>query len=153
MFECFKADMPATSAQTTVTQNTFLELTKNEGSIKRAPAVGEVRKTWIATREQANALTATGDEAGTQALVTDKLVPTTADYSRVTQDLLDGEIANVHETRNEIDNIFTQLYIVGGVLLLLCIAIAAFVSWRLPGVLPMALTAHGLRPHALVRVT
>ena len=131
MFEFFKADMAATSAQTTVTQKTFLELAKNEGSIKRAQAVGEVRKTWLATREQANALKTTGDEAGTQALVQNKLVPATADYIRVTQDLVDGEIANVHETHQEIETIFNQLFMLGSMLLALCIGIAVFASWSI----------------------
>ena len=77
MFEFFKTDMAATSAETTVTQKKFLELAKNEASLQRAQAVGDVRKAWLAIREQANALKATSDEAGTQALVHDKLVPAT----------------------------------------------------------------------------
>ncbi len=131
MFEFFKADMTATSVETTATQKKFLELAKNEASLQRAQAVGEVRKAWLAIREQANALKATGDEAATQALVRDKLVPATADYIRVTQALVDGQLTNVRNTRAAIDALFSQLYLVGGVLLALCIGIAVFASWSI----------------------
>ncbi|HEY8905845.1 MAG TPA: methyl-accepting chemotaxis protein, partial [Rhodoferax sp.] len=128
LFEFFKADMAATTAETTVTQKSFLEIAKDEGSLKRAQAVGEVRTSWLAVREQANALKAAGDEAGTQALVRDKLVPATTDYLRVTRLLVDGELANVHKTRTGIEALFVQLFMLGGILLALCVGIAVFAS-------------------------
>ncbi|MDR3368109.1 methyl-accepting chemotaxis protein [Rhodoferax sp.] len=131
MFEFFKADMAATSAETTITQKSFLEIAKDEGSLKRAQAVGEVRKSWLAMRDQVNTLKAAGDDAGAQALVRDKLVPATTDYLRVTQLLVDGEIANVHTTRTGIEAMLRQLFMLGGVLLALCIGIAVFASWSI----------------------
>jgi methyl-accepting chemotaxis protein len=131
MFEFFKNDMAATSAQTSLTQKTFLELAKDETSIKNAQAVGEVRKTWLASRELANTLKATGNEAGTQAVVREKLLPATADYIRVTQDLVDGTIANVHKTNQGIEAIFSQLFMLGSLLLAACIGIAVFASWSI----------------------
>jgi len=131
MFEFFKADMAATSAQTTATQKKFLELSKDEAALKKAQAVGDVRKTWLEIREQANALKATGDEAATQALVRDKFVPATADYIRVTQSLVDGQLTSVRDTRKGIEALFNQLYLVGSVLLALCIGIAIFASWSI----------------------
>jgi hypothetical protein len=109
MFE-FSGRHGATSVETTATQRNS-ELQKRSSS--SAPAVGEVRKAWLAIREQANALKATGDEAATQALVRDKLVPATADYIRVTQALVDGQLTNVREPRAAIDALCSQLYLVG----------------------------------------
>ncbi|MCW2313871.1 methyl-accepting chemotaxis protein [Rhodoferax antarcticus] len=131
MFEFFKADMAATSAQTTVTQKKFLELSQDEAALKKAQAVGDVRKTWLEIREQANALKATGDEAATQALVRDKFVPATADYIRVTQSLVDGQLTSVRDTRKGIEALFNQIYLVGSALLALCIGIAIFASWSI----------------------
>ena len=131
LFEFFKADMAATSVSTTATQKKFLELAQDEGSQKRAQAVVDVRKTWLAIREQANALKTAGDEAGTQAVVRDALVPATADYTRVTQALVDGEIANVRDTRVTIEAMFNQLFLLGGLLLALCVGVAIFASWSL----------------------
>ncbi|MBB1076966.1 HAMP domain-containing protein [Rhodoferax sp. 4810] len=131
MFEFFKADMAATSVGTTATQKKFLELATDEGSQKRAQAVGDVRKVWLAVRDQANALKAAGDEEGTKTVVRDKLVPATADYTRVTQDLVDGELHNVHENRLAIEDMFSQLFVLGGLLLALCVGIAIFASWSI----------------------
>ena len=131
LFEFFKADMAATSVGTTAIQKKFLELAQDEGSRQRAQAVGDVRKVWLAVRDEANALKTAGDEAGTQAVVRDKLVPATADYTRVTQNLVDGEIANVRDTRVAIEAMFSQLFVLGGVLLALCVGIAVFASWSI----------------------
>ncbi len=131
LFEFFKADMAATSVGTTAIQKKFLELAQDEGSRQRAQAVGDVRKVWLAVRDEANALKTAGDEAGTQAVVRDKLVPATADYTRVTQNLVDGELANVRDTRVAIEAMFSQLFVLGGVLLALCVGIAVFASWSI----------------------
>jgi methyl-accepting chemotaxis protein len=131
MFDFFKGDMAATSAETSATQKKFLALSKNELALKHAEAVGEVRKGFLATREQANALKTAGDDAGTQALVRDQLVPATANYIRATQVLVDGQIDNVREINKNINAIFSQLYLVGGLLLALCIGIAVVTSWSI----------------------
>ncbi len=85
LFEFFKADITATSADTSLTQKSFLEMAKAEDSLQRAKEVGEVRKSWLAVRDQANTLKVAGDDAATQALVRDQLVPSTTEYLRVTQ--------------------------------------------------------------------
>jgi len=131
LLDFFKVDMAATSLETTATQKKFLELAKDEGSIERAQTVGEVRKSWLAIRDQANTMKAAGDEAGTQKLVNDKLVPATAEYIRVTQKLVEGAFSNIKKTRADIEVMFNQLYLLGGVLLALCIGIAVFTSWSL----------------------
>ena len=131
LFEFFKADMAATSADTSLTQKKFLEMSKDEDSLKRAKEVGEVRKSWLAVREQANTLKAAGDDAATQALVRDQLVPATTEYLRVTQRLVDGEMANVRDTRADIEAMFSQLFMLGGLLLALCVGFAVFASWSL----------------------
>jgi len=131
LFDFFKADMAATSESTTATQKKFLELATDEDSRKRAQAVGDVRKVWLAVREEANALKAAGDEVGTQSVVRDKLLPATTDYIRVTQALVDGELANVRDTRAAIETMFSQLFVLGGVLLVLCVGIAVFASWSI----------------------
>ncbi|WP_180132313.1 methyl-accepting chemotaxis protein [Rhodoferax sp. BLA1] len=131
MFEFFKADMAATSAETSDIQKKFLELSKSDASLQRAQAVTEVRKSWLAARDQSNTLKAAGDDAGAQALVREKFVPATADYIRVTQILVDGQIASVSQTQDDIEAIFNQLYLVGGALLALCVGIAVFASWSI----------------------
>jgi methyl-accepting chemotaxis protein len=134
MFELFNADLLATTANTSETQKKFLELAKAKGSAatqQRVEAVGEVRKPWVATRDEANKIKAAGDEAGAQTLVRDKLIPATTQYIQILQKLVDGQIEEVAATRAEIEAIFSQLYLVGGVLLALCIGIAVFASWSI----------------------
>jgi methyl-accepting chemotaxis protein len=131
MLDFFKADMAVTTTNTSETQKKFLELAKDQDSLNRAQAVGEVRKSWVAIRDQANTLKAAGDEAGAKTLVSDKLVPGTVDYIRVTQALVDGQLEHVRQTRTVIDNIFSQLFMVGGILLALCIGIALFSGWSI----------------------
>jgi len=131
MAELFKADMDATTASSTQAQDKFLALATDENTLKQVKAVGVERKAYLAMREQANALKATGDFAATQALVRDKLVPATAHFIQALQQLVDGQIADIATTRAKIDALFTQLYLVGGALLALCIGIAVFASWSI----------------------
>ena len=131
ILDFFKEAMAATTVDTTQTQKSFLELTKDEATKKRVDAVGEVRKTWLVTRDQVNALKGSGDGAGAKALVQGKLVPATNDYLRVTQELVDGQLANVTTLDEHIDELFKQLYLVGGIMLCLCVAIAVFAGWTL----------------------
>ena len=71
------------------------------------------------------------DSAGAKALVQNMLVPATNDYMRVTQDLVDGQLANVKMLDERVDELFKQIYLIGGLVLSLCVAIAVFASWRL----------------------
>ncbi|MBT3065730.1 methyl-accepting chemotaxis protein [Rhodoferax sp. U11-2br] len=134
MFELFKPDLLATTANTSKTQKEFLELAKAKGSAttqQRADAVGEVRKSWVAMRDQSNAMKEAGDEAGTQALVRDKLMPATTQYIQVLQVLVDGQLAEVAASRVEIEAILNEVFVLGGVLLALCVGIAVFASWSI----------------------
>jgi methyl-accepting chemotaxis protein len=131
LLDFFKDAMAATTSDTSQTQKTFLELTKDEATKKRADAVGEVRKAWLATRDEVNALKAAGDGAGAKTLVLNKLVPGTNDYLRVTQELVDGQLEKVKVLDEHADHLFKQIYLMGGIVLALCLAIAVFASWRL----------------------
>jgi methyl-accepting chemotaxis protein len=131
MLDFFKEAMAATSANTTETQKSFLALVQDDASKKRAETVGEVRKAWLATRDEVNALKKSGDEAGARALVQNKLLPGTAEYIRATQALVDGEMGIVRDLRKEIDAMFRGLYVLGGSLLALCVAVAVLISWSL----------------------
>jgi methyl-accepting chemotaxis protein len=131
MLDFFKEAMAATSRGTTETQKAFLEKVQDEGSRKRAVNVGEVRKDWLAARDQVNALKAAGDSAGARALVQSKFIPVTDSYIRATQELVDGEAAHVRQAEADVKAMFRQLYLQGALLLALAIATAILTSWRL----------------------
>jgi methyl-accepting chemotaxis protein len=131
MLDFFKEAMAATSRGTTAIQKSFLEKVQDEATRKRADNVGEVRKTWLATRDQVNALKAAGDEAGARELVKSKFVPVTDEYIRAGQQLLDGLVADSAATNKEIEQLFHQLYLLAGLMLLAVMVFAALVSWNL----------------------
>ncbi|MBA3057130.1 MAG: HAMP domain-containing protein [Gammaproteobacteria bacterium] len=131
MLDFFKETMAATSRGTTETQKAFLAKVQDSEARQRAENVGEVRKTWIATRDQVNALKTAGDDAGGRTLVQSKFVPVTDDYIRATQLLVDGEAANVHAVQQQVKEMFRQLYLLGAGLLVLALATAVFISWSL----------------------
>ena len=64
-------------------------------------------------------------------MVINKLVPGTNDYLRVTQELVDGQLEKVKVLDEHADHLFKQIYLMGGIVLALCLAIAVFASWRL----------------------
>jgi methyl-accepting chemotaxis protein len=131
MLEFFGAPMKETTAQTTETQNAFLARVQDAATQQRADAVGEVRKSYLAVRGQVTALKAAGDGPGAKALVEAKMVAQTAEYIRVTQALVDGQLANVREARQAIAAAFSRLYFWGALLLLVCVGIAVIASWSL----------------------
>ena len=131
ILDFFKESQETVSRETTEVQKAFLALVQDDGGKKAVEQVGEVRKSWLAVRAEISALKAAGNEAAAKALVQSKFVPVTDDYIRATQVLLDDQISDVAETQEHIHNMFHQLYLVSGVLLLLCIAIAVYVSWSL----------------------
>src|SRR5450830_417497 len=131
MLDFFKDAMAATTRGTTETPKAFLAKVQDSESRKRAENVGDVRKTWIATRDQVNALKTAGDDAGARVLVEKKLLPVTDDYIRATQVLVDGEAANVRAAQQEVKEMFKQLYLLGALLLVLALAAAVFISWSL----------------------
>jgi len=129
--DLFKADLATVTTKLSETQKKFTELAKDEGSLQRVQALTDVRKSFLVVLKEVYAVKAAGDDAGTQALVRDKLIPESVKYLNATQALVDGEIANVNRKQEGIDAIFTQLYLVGGALLILCIGIAVFASWSI----------------------
>jgi len=129
--EFFKAETLATTTATTEAQNQFMALAKDEESRKRAQAVIDERATYLAIRDQIYALKASGDEASAQVLVRDKFAPAATKYIGITQVLVDGQLASVVKKQGEINAIVNQLYLVGGVLLALCVGFAVFTSWSL----------------------
>jgi methyl-accepting chemotaxis protein len=131
MLDFFSGPMKETTARTTETQNAFLALVQDADTQKRADAVGEVRKSYLAVRGQVTTLKAAGDSASAKSLVEEKMVPQTTEYIRVTQALVDGQLANVRAAREAIAGEFSRLYFWGTLLLLACVAIAVFASWGL----------------------
>jgi len=131
LLDFFKESMVATTQSTNVVQKAFLEKVRDPESRKRADNVGEVRKVWLTTRDQVNAMKAGGDEQAVKEFVQNKFIPVTTDYVKATQQLVDGEVSNVIATEVEVKAMFSQLYQLGSALTLVTIVIAAFISWRL----------------------
>jgi len=131
LLEFFKESMAATSRDSSETQKAFLDKVQDSDSRKRAEAVGEARKAWLAARDQVNELKAAGDSAGARALVQDKFAPSTDAYIRVTQLLVEGEMTNIHAEQQAINAMFNQLYLLGALLLAVAVAAACFISWQL----------------------
>ncbi len=131
MLDFFKEDMAATSRGTNATQKTFLEKSKGTESQRRAEQVGEVRKQWLAVRDQVNVLKAAQNDAGARDLVTKQFGPITQEYVRVTQVLVDGEVEHVRAAEQEASAMFKQLYWVGSFFLAFAIVAAVFISWHL----------------------
>ncbi|MBT3068189.1 methyl-accepting chemotaxis protein [Rhodoferax sp. U11-2br] len=131
MLAFFKDDVDATTAQTVATQKKFLELAKDEGILKQVGVVDQANKAYLAAREDAIALKDSGDSAGAQELVRNTFAPAAAEYVRATQALVNGQISSIDKTQDDIEAIFSQLYLVGGALLALCVGIAVFASWSI----------------------
>ncbi len=127
----FKESVDAVTRETTDLQKRVLTLVHSDSSKKAADQVGVVRSAWLVVRDEINALKAAGDSASARKVAQGKFVAVTEDYIRVTQALLDTQVQIVHETNQQIDAMFQQLYLVGAVLLLLCIGMALFVSMSL----------------------
>ena len=131
MLDFFKDAMAETSRQTTATQKAFLEKVQDPASRKLAENVGEVRKGWLAARDQVNALKAGGDAAGARALVQSKFVPVTDEYIKATQALVDNLVTNSQNDATEVRAMFRELYLLGALMLLAVVGVAAAVSWSL----------------------
>jgi methyl-accepting chemotaxis protein len=148
MLEFFSAPMKETTVNTTETQKAFLALVQDAETQKRADAVVEVRKAYLAVRDQVTALKAAGDGAAAKALVESKLVAQTSEYIRVTQGLVDGQLANVRAARQDIAGEFSRLYFWGALLLVVCVGIAVFASWGLSrGIARGLATTHSAAQH------
>ncbi len=132
MLNFFKDAMAATSRGTTETQKTFLEIAANNpDALKRAELVGEVRKEWLAARDEINAVKAAGNDARARELVTGKFVPVTNRYVEVTQALVDGQIQALGALQARVQAEFRSLYQWLGLLFVAALAVSALLAWRI----------------------
>ena len=131
MLDFFKESMAATSRSTDEKQKAFLEKALDPESQKRAQNVGEVRKVWLSTRNDINQMKLSADSQTVQNFVQQKFIPATTAYIQATQELVDGEAQQVAAAETEVNAIFAQLYTLGAILMVLTVAIATFISWRL----------------------
>ncbi|WP_279885603.1 methyl-accepting chemotaxis protein [Comamonas aquatica] len=131
MLDFFKESMAATSRSTDEKQKAFLEKALDPESQKRAQNVGEVRKVWLSTRNDINQMKPNADSQTVQNFVQQKFIPATTAYIQATQELVDGEAQQVAAAEIEVSAMFAQLYTLGAILMVLTVAIATFISWRL----------------------
>ena len=131
MLDFFKEAMAATSAKTTVTQKAFLAQVEDPATRTRAEKVGDVRKKWLAIRDQVNALKSAGNDAQAREQVKNELQPATDVYIQSVQDLLDGLIKDTHAAAADVQGEFRQLYLAGALMLLAVLVVAALISWKL----------------------
>ncbi|MBB2776756.1 UNVERIFIED_ORG: methyl-accepting chemotaxis protein [Comamonas terrigena] len=131
MLDFFKESMAATSRSTDEKQKAFLEKALDAESQKRAQNVGELRKVWLSTRNDINQMKPNADSQTVQNFVQQKFIPATTAYIQATQELVDGEAQQVAAAETEVSAMFAQLYTLGAILMVLTVAIATFISWRL----------------------
>ncbi len=131
VLDLFKDSMASTSRATDEKQKAFLAIARDPVSKKRAEDVGEARRAWVAMRDEINRLKLSADSLTVQEMVQASFIPATAAYVQATQELVDGEVADVIATEVAIKTMFSELYQLGATLILLAIALAAFISWRL----------------------
>jgi methyl-accepting chemotaxis protein len=143
MFEFFKDAMALTSKGTTQTQKSFLELVTAPEARQRAEQVGEVRKDWIAARDNINKMKDAGDDQGARAEVVARFLPATERYLAVTQALVDGQTAAVRRIEEAVASAFADLLKLLTVLAVSGTLVAAVVSWRFGNSLGLSLAAAG----------
>jgi len=130
MFLFFKDAMASVSAGTTKTQKAFLEAVIRPEAKALADKVGEVRTTWLAARDDINKLKDAGDDAAASQTVDTRLLPLTEQYIAATQNLVNGQLAEMDRLKARVDAGFGRLYLWLGFLTLLAVASAWLVSWR-----------------------
>lgn len=128
MLSFFKEAMASTSRGTTETQKAFLDKVQDEPTRSRAERVGEVRKTWLAIRDQVNTLKAAGDSQATRALIEATFVPVTNAYLDTTKALVDGLVLDSAKTNEEIHVQFERLLYIFGTMLILILLFAFSIS-------------------------
>jgi methyl-accepting chemotaxis protein len=143
LFDFFKESMAGTSRSTTATQKAFLEQVVDAAARQRAEQVGEVRKEWLAVRDEINKLKDAGNDAGARELLTTRFVPVTDRYLATAQTLVDGQQAEVHRLELAVAEAFKQLYRLVAALALAGLGCAAFVSWHFGRGLRRALASAG----------
>ena len=131
LLELFKAPMAEVTVDTNAVQKRYVETVQDAQSKQRLDAMGEVRKRYLAARDDINMLKVAGKDAEARAKVKDLFVPLTDEYIRTAQALVEGHAKNIHDLRTQIDATFLNLYFVGGGLLALCVVVAVLASWRI----------------------
>jgi methyl-accepting chemotaxis protein len=132
MLDFFKEAMAATSRGTSETQKAFLLAAASyPQALKNAEAVGEVRKEWLAARDEINTVKAAGENARARELVSSRFVPITNRYLEVTQVLVTGQLATLVELQKRIEAEFLSLYIWLGALFASAVAVSILLAWRL----------------------
>ena len=131
LLDLFKDAMAHTSQTTNEKQQAYMDRAMTPESRQRGEKVVELRKIWLADRDEVNKLKLSGDNAQVQAFVKNKFTPATDAYINAIQVLVDGEAADVAAAQAEVKAKFEQLYMLGSVLIALTVAVAAFASWRL----------------------
>jgi methyl-accepting chemotaxis protein len=132
MLDFFKEAMAATSRSATETQKAFLEVSASDPqALKSAEAVGEVRKEWLAARDEINTVKAAGDDARARELVTSRFVPVTNRYLEVTRVLVSEQLATLVELQKRAEAEFFSLYIWLGTLFASAVAVGVLLAWRL----------------------
>lgn len=76
-----------------------------------------LRKKWLAARDEVNALKLRAENYVVQDFVQHKFIPATNAYVQATQELVDGEAADVMAAQAEVKSMFNQLYQLGMVLI------------------------------------
>ena len=127
----FKDAMAATTQATNQKQQAYIERATTAASQQRGEKVIERRKVWLAARDEVNALKQRAPNSQVQEFVQSKFIPATNAYIEATQELVDGEAADVAAAQAQVKAMFAQLYTLGAVLIALTVLIAAIVSWRL----------------------
>ncbi len=127
----FKDAMAASNKDTNEVQTAFLAKAQDPDTRKRVDEVGEIRKKYVAVRDQVTAMKAAGDATGAKATVLAKLVPATEDYTSAVQRLVDGLVTDANAAKADVDRLFHGLYVLAGGLLVALIAFAVLISWKI----------------------
>lgn len=127
----FQASMASTTQATNQKQQAYMELANNPRSKARGEKVIEQRKLWLQARDEVNAMKLRVDNQQVQAFVQSRFIPVTDAYVAATQELVDGEVADVAAAQAEVNAMFQQLYVLGGSLIALAAVMALIISWRL----------------------
>lgn len=143
LLDFFKESMAATSRGTSATQKAFLEKVQDPATRKRAEEVGEIRKVWLAARDQVNASKAGGDAAGTRQLIQSKFVPLTDQYIQSTQALVDGLVNDAQLEAKAVNQLFIELFWIGVAAILLAAVAGLVISEWLSRSLATGLASAG----------
>ena len=131
LLDFFKDAMAATTQATNQKQQAYIDRAITPESKQRAERVVARRQAWLAARDEVNALKLRGDDQQVQSFVQQRFIPITDAYIAATQELVEGAAQDVAKAQAEVHDMFIQLYILGAILIVLAVAAATLISWRL----------------------